>query len=169
MGISRQLSALLNPSASGRSNPSFALEYNAAALPSPSVPSPVYSHSPLLSVRVFFQNVQPLRILPGRSVSDDTVMNKSALAQGPEVIDIHKRVVAIAQEKKVVDGHNCASIRRSLKPTSTIRPTVVCWATGVRVLTRAMKRIAAIAGDVGVLSIRRSVSVGVPKRLPRPP
>src|SRR3982075_3655524 len=41
----------------------------------------------------------------GGKVPDDTVMNKWALALGPEVIqNIHKRVVAIAQEKKVVQG-----------------------------------------------------------------
>lgn len=41
----------------------------------------------------------------GGKVPDDTVMNKWALALGPEVIEsIHKRVVAIAQEKEVVEG-----------------------------------------------------------------
>ena len=41
----------------------------------------------------------------GGKVPDDTVMNKWALALGPEVIqNLHKRVVAIAQEKKIVEG-----------------------------------------------------------------
>jgi IS5 family transposase len=41
----------------------------------------------------------------GGKVPDDTVMNKWALALGPEVIEsIHKRVVAIAQEHEVVEG-----------------------------------------------------------------
>ena len=41
----------------------------------------------------------------GGKVPDDTVMNKWALALGPEVIEnLHKRVVAIAQEKRVVEG-----------------------------------------------------------------
>src|ERR1019366_9836488 len=39
----------------------------------------------------------------GGKVPDDTVMNKWALALGPEVIEnLHKRVATIAQEKKVV-------------------------------------------------------------------
>jgi transposase, IS5 family len=41
----------------------------------------------------------------GGKVPDDTVMNKWALTLGPEVIgDLHKRVVTIAQEKRVVEG-----------------------------------------------------------------
>jgi IS5 family transposase len=72
-------------------------------------------------------------------VPDDTVMNKWALALGPEVIDkLHKRVVAIAQEKKVVDG-------RKMRDDTTVVETNIHYPTdssllgdGVRVLTRAM-------------------------------
>ena len=96
----------------------------------------------------------------GGKVPDDTVMNKWALALGPEVIEnIHKRVVAIAHEKKVVEG-------RKLRVDTTVVETNIHYPTdssilgdGVRVLTRAMKRIAAIAGDVGAKLRDRSRSV----------
>jgi IS5 family transposase len=96
----------------------------------------------------------------GGKVPDDTVMNKWALALGPEVIDdLHKRVVAIAQEKQVVEG-------RKMRVDTTVVETNIHYPTdssllgdGVRVLTRAMKRIADIAGDVGAKLRDRSRSV----------
>ena len=96
----------------------------------------------------------------GGKVPDDTVMNKWALALGPEVIEkIHKRVVAIAQEKKVVEG-------RKMRIDTTVVETNIHYPTdssllgdGVRVLTRAMKRIAAIVGDAGAKLRDRSRSV----------
>src|SRR5664280_2829262 len=48
----------------------------------------------------------------GGKVPDDTVMNKWALALGPEVIEnLHKSVVAIAQEKKGIVGDAGAKLR----------------------------------------------------------
>ncbi|MCW5979995.1 MAG: ISNCY family transposase [Bryobacteraceae bacterium] len=96
----------------------------------------------------------------GGKVPDDTVMNKWALALGPEVIEnIHKRVVAIAREKKVVAG-------RKLRVDTTVVEANIHYPTdsgllgdGVRVLTRAMKRIAAIAGEAGAKLRDRSRSV----------
>ncbi len=96
----------------------------------------------------------------GGKVPDDTVMNKWALALGPEVIEnLHKRVVAIAQEKKVVEG-------RKMRVDTTVVETNIHYPTdssllgdGVRVLTRAMKRISAIVGDVGAKLRDRSRSV----------
>ncbi len=96
----------------------------------------------------------------GGKVPDDTVMNKWALALGPEVIEsIHKRVVTIAQEKKVVEG-------RRMRVDTTVVETNIHYPTdssllgdGVRVLTRAMKRITAIAGDAGAKLRDRSRSV----------
>lgn len=93
-------------------------------------------------------------------VPDDTVMNKWALALGPEVIEnLHQRVVRMAQEKKVVQG-------RKMRIDTTVVETNIHYPTdssllgdGVRVLTRAMKRIAAIAGDVGAKLRDRSRSV----------
>jgi IS5 family transposase len=96
----------------------------------------------------------------GGKVPDDTVMNKWALALGPEVIEnLHKRVVAIAQEKKVVEG-------RKMRIDTTGVETNIHYPTdssllgdGVRVLTRSMKRIAAIVGDAGAKLRDRSRSV----------
>jgi IS5 family transposase len=96
----------------------------------------------------------------GGKVPDDTVMNKWALALGPEVIaNLHKRVVAIAQEKKVFEG-------RKMRIDTTVVETNIHYPTdssllgdGVRVLTRAMKRIAAIVGDAGAALRDRSRSV----------
>ena len=96
----------------------------------------------------------------GGKVPDDTVMNKWELALGPEVIEsIHKRVVTIAQEKKVVEG-------RKMRVDTTVVETNIHYPTdssllgdGVRVLTRAMKRIADIAGNVGAKLRDRSRSV----------
>ena len=96
----------------------------------------------------------------GGKVPDDTVMNKWALALGPEVVeDLHKRVVAIAQEHKVIAG-------RKMRVDTTVVETNIHYPTdssllgdGVRVLTRAMKRITAIAGDAGAKLRDRSRSV----------
>jgi IS5 family transposase len=87
-------------------------------------------------------------------------MNKWALALGPEVIEnIHKRVVAIAQEKKVIEG-------RKMRVDTTVVETNIHYPTdssllgdGVRVLTRAMKRITALAGEAGAKLRDRSRSV----------
>jgi len=96
----------------------------------------------------------------GGKVPDDTVINKWALALGPEVMDsIHKRVVAIAREKKIVEG-------RRMRVDTTVVETNIHYPTdssllgdGVRVLTRAMKRITAIAGEAGAKLRDRSRSV----------
>ena len=96
----------------------------------------------------------------GGKVPDDTVMNKWALALGPDVIEsIHKRVVAIAQENEVVEG-------RKMRLDTTVVETNIHYPTdssllgdGVRVLTRTMKRISAIVGDAGAKLRDRSRSV----------
>ena len=96
----------------------------------------------------------------GGKVPDDTVMNKWALALGPEVIEnLHKRVVTIAQQEKVVEG-------RKMRVDTTVVETNIHYPTdssllgdGVRVLTRAMKRIVAIAGEAGAKLRDRSRSV----------
>lgn len=96
----------------------------------------------------------------GGKVPDDTVMNKWALALGPDVVQtIHKRIVAIALEKKIVTG-------RTMRLDTTVVETNIHYPTdssllgdGVRVLTRAMKRITAIAGAGGATLRDRSRSV----------
>src|SRR6202142_4102895 len=96
----------------------------------------------------------------GGKVPDDTVMNKWALALGPEVVEnIHKRVVAIAQDKKVVEG-------RKMRVDTTVVETNIHYPTdssllgdGVRVLTRAMKKVSQVAGQVGAVLRDRTRSI----------
>ena len=93
-------------------------------------------------------------------VPDAKTLGKLGLALGPEVIEkIHQRVVAIAQEKKLVQG-------RKLRVDTTVVETDIHYPTdssllgdGVRVLTRAMKAIAQVAGAVGAKLRDRSRSV----------
>ena len=92
--------------------------------------------------------------MPRRSV-------KLALALGPEIIEqIHRRVVAIACEKRIVRG-------RRLRVDTTVVETDIHYPTdssllgdGVRVLTRTMKRIAEIAGRAGTRLRDRTRAVG---------
>ncbi len=96
----------------------------------------------------------------GGKVPDDTVMNKWALVLGPEVIEtLHKRVVAIAQENKIIQG-------RKMRVDTTGVETNIHYPTdsslmgdGVKVLTRVMQRITAIAGDAGAKLRDRTRSV----------
>lgn len=83
-------------------------------------------------------------------VPDAKTLGKLGVALGPQIIEkIHQRVVAIAREKKVVHG-------RRMRVDTTVVETDIHYPTdstllgdGVRVLTRAMKRIGGLAGAVG--------------------
>jgi IS5 family transposase len=83
-------------------------------------------------------------------VPDAKTLGKLGIALGPEVVEqIHQRVVAIAQEKKVISG-------RRMRVDTTVVETDIHYPTdasllgdGVRVLTRTMKRIAKLAGTAG--------------------
>ena len=83
-------------------------------------------------------------------VPDAKTLGKLGLALGPEIIEqIHQRVVAIAQEKKLVQG-------RRLRVDTTVVETDIHYPTdstllgdGVRVLTRTMKAIARVAAAAG--------------------
>lgn len=83
-------------------------------------------------------------------VPDAKTLGKLGLALGPAIIEqIHQRVVAIAQEQEVISG-------RKMRVDTTVVETDIHYPTdasllgdGVRVLTRAMKRIANLAGCVG--------------------
>jgi transposase, IS5 family len=91
---------------------------------------------------------------------DCKTMGRWGLALGPETIEkIHARVVEIAQEKQIVQG-------RKMRLDTTIVETNIHYPTdsnllgdGVRVLIRAMKRIAEIAGEQGAKLRDRSRSV----------
>jgi len=83
-------------------------------------------------------------------VPDDKTIGRLGRQLGPEVIyNLHQRVVAIAQENNVVTG-------RKMRVDTTVVETNIHYPTdstllndGVRVLTRVMKRIAAVAGKAG--------------------
>ena len=83
-------------------------------------------------------------------VPDAKTLGRLGLALGPQVIEqIHNRVVAIAQEKRIVQG-------RRLRVDTTVVETNIHYPTdsslladGVRVLTRTMNRIAKLAGNAG--------------------
>jgi IS5 family transposase len=85
-----------------------------------------------------------------QKVPDAKTLGKLGLALGPEIIErIHQRVVAIAQERRIVQG-------RRLRVDTTVVETNIHYPTdssllgdGVRVLTRTMRRMAKLAGAAG--------------------
>src|ERR1700738_4642635 len=86
----------------------------------------------------------------GEKVPDDRTMGNLARQLGPEVIEkLHRRVVAIAQENKLATG-------RKMRVDTTVVETDIHYPTdstllgdGVRVLTRIMKKVTAVAGTGG--------------------
>jgi transposase, IS5 family len=96
-----------------------------------------------------------------QKVPDAKTLGRLARALGPEIIEqIHRRVIAIACEKAVVRG-------RRLRVDTTVVETDIHYPTdssllgdGVRVLTRAMKRINEIAGRAGTRLRDRTRAVG---------
>jgi IS5 family transposase len=84
-------------------------------------------------------------------VPDAKTLGRLGLALGPEIIEqIHQRIVAIAQERKVIAG-------RRMRVDTTVVETDIHYPTdasllgdGVRVLTRTMRRISQLTGDAGV-------------------
>jgi IS5 family transposase len=95
-----------------------------------------------------------------QKVPDAKTLGKLGIALGPEVIEkIHQRVVAIAQEKKIIQG-------RRLRVDTTVVETNIHYPTdssllgdGVRVLTRTMKDIAKMALGAGAKLRDRTRSV----------
>jgi len=91
---------------------------------------------------------------------DAKTMGRWGVALGPEIIKkIHQRIVRIAHEKAVVQG-------RRMRVDTTVVETNIHYPTdssllgdGVRVLTRAMKKITGIVGEVGAKLRDRSRSV----------
>jgi len=96
----------------------------------------------------------------GGKVPDAKTMGRWGVAVGPAVIeDLHRRLIAIAQEQHVVEG-------RKMRVDTTVVETNIHYPTdssllgdGVRVLTRTMQKIAAIAGSVGATLRDRRRSV----------
>jgi IS5 family transposase len=96
----------------------------------------------------------------GAKMPDAKTMGRWGAALGPQVIEqIHERMVAIAKHKGVVEG-------RRMRVDTTVVETNIHYPTdssllgdGVRVLTRAMKKITAIAGAAGTKLRDRGRSV----------
>jgi IS5 family transposase len=85
----------------------------------------------------------------GGKVPDDKTMGRLARQLGPEAIEmLHRRTVEIALEKKVVSG-------RKMRVDTTVVETNIHYPTdstlmgdGVRVLTRLMKKVTAVDGQM---------------------
>jgi transposase, IS5 family len=96
----------------------------------------------------------------GGKVPDDKSISRFGRQLGPDVVQqLHERVVAIARENNVVQG-------RKLRVDTTVVETNIHYPTdstllndGVRVLTRVMKKITAVAGDAGARLRDRTRSV----------
>ena len=96
----------------------------------------------------------------GGKVPDAKTMGRWGLAVGPTVIEtLHSRLIAIARQQHVVEG-------RKMRLDTTVVETNIHYPTdssllgdGVRVLTRTMKQVTAIAGRVGATLRDRSRSV----------
>jgi transposase, IS5 family len=86
----------------------------------------------------------------GGKVPDDKSISRFGRQLGPEVVEqLHQRVVAIARENNVIQD-------RKLRVDTTVVETNIHYPTdstllndGVRVLTRVMKKVTALAGNAG--------------------
>ena len=95
----------------------------------------------------------------GGKVPDDKTMGNLARQLGPDAVEqLHRRVVEIAREQKIVTG-------RKMRVDTTVVETDIHYPTdstllgdGVRVLTRVMKKVTAVAGKVGTQLRDRSRS-----------
>ena len=96
----------------------------------------------------------------GGKVPDDKSMGRLARQLGPETVEkLHQRIVEIALENKVARG-------RKMRVDTTVVETNIHYPTdssllgdGVRVLTRVMKRVVAVAGEVGTRLRDRTRSI----------
>ena len=95
----------------------------------------------------------------GDKVPDDRTMGNLARQLGPGVIEtLHRRMVEIAVENKIATG-------RKMRVDTTVVETDIHYPTdssllgdGVRVLTRIMKKVTAVAGKAGTQMRDRSRS-----------
>jgi IS5 family transposase len=96
----------------------------------------------------------------GGKVPDDKTMGRLARQLRPELIkQLHDRLVAIAREENIIQG-------RKMRVDTTVVETNIHYPTdssllgdGVRVLTRAMKKVGSIAAEAGAKLRDRSRSV----------
>ena len=96
----------------------------------------------------------------GGKVPDDKTMSRLARQIGPDMVKkAHQRVVKIAAEKQAAAG-------RKMRVDTTVVETNIHYPTdssllgdGVRVLTRVMKKVEKVAGQVGTVVRDRTRSV----------
>lgn len=96
----------------------------------------------------------------GGKVPDNKSLSRFSRQLGPAVVEqLHERVVAIAREKRIIQG-------RKLRVDTTVVETNIHYPTdstllgdGVRVLTRVMKRVTQIAANTGTALRDRMRSV----------
>jgi transposase, IS5 family len=96
----------------------------------------------------------------GEKVPDDKTMGRLGRQLGPDVVQkLNERVVEIARRNRIATG-------RRLRVDTTVVETNIHYPTdssllgdGVRVLTRIMKKVAEVAGDVGIRLRDRTRSV----------
>jgi transposase, IS5 family len=96
----------------------------------------------------------------GEKVPDDKTMGRLGRQLGPDVVQkLNERVVEIARQNKIANG-------RKLRVDTTVVETNIHYPTdstllgdGVRVLTRIMKKVGKVAGDVGTRLRDRTRSV----------
>ena len=96
----------------------------------------------------------------GGKMPDAKTIGRWGLAVGPDTVkQVHERIVQMAQAEGIATG-------RRMRVDTTVVETNIHYPTdssllgdGVRVLTRAMKKITAIVGDVGAKLRDRSRSV----------
>ena len=93
-------------------------------------------------------------------VPDEKTMGNLARQLGPELIEqLHRRMLEIAKENKVVTGQKMR-VDTTVVETNIHYPTdSTLLSDGVRVLTRIMKRVTAMVGNVGAKLHDRSRSV----------
>ena len=93
-------------------------------------------------------------------VPDAKTLGRLGRALGPEVVEkIHQRVVALAQEQKIVEGKRLR-VDTTVVETNIHHPTdSSLLGDGVRVLTRTMKKITEVAGEAGTKLRNRMRSV----------
>jgi transposase, IS5 family len=96
----------------------------------------------------------------GGKVPDNKSISRFGRQLGPEAVEqLHRRIVAIARENNVVQG-------RKLRVDTTVVETNIHYPTdstllndGVRVLTRVMRKVTAVAGNIGTQMRDRTRSV----------
>jgi transposase, IS5 family len=96
----------------------------------------------------------------GEKVPDDKTMGRLGRQLGPDLVQkLNERVVEIARQNKIASG-------RKLRVDTTVVETNIHYPTdstllgdGVRVLTRIMKKVGEVAGDVGTRLRDRTRSV----------